>query len=316
VARIHVTDTPNATVMGNMTVVEPEGTGWTTGYPCAEGRPNASNNNYVFGQTTPNFAVLKADAAGDICIYTSANSHLIWDQVGATTAFATGNAVRKLDTRSSGKIGAGGFARVHVSDTGGVTVLGNITVTEPEGGGWTTAYPCADGRPNASNNNYVFGQTTPNFAVLKADAAGDICIYTSATAHLLFDQVGATGAFAATNAARKLDTRTSGKVGAGGFAKVHVSDTGGVTVLGNITVTQPDAGGWTTAYPCAEGRPNASNNNYVAGETTPNFAILKADAAGDICIYTSAPAHVIFDQVGATGAFGAGNAVRKLDTRG
>jgi hypothetical protein len=47
-------------------------------------------------------------------------------------------------------------------------------VTGPAGSGHTTAYPCSSGRPTASNNNYVSGQTIPNFAVVQSAANGDI----------------------------------------------------------------------------------------------------------------------------------------------
>jgi hypothetical protein len=86
-------------------------------------------------------------------------------------------------------------------------VFGNLTVDQPDGGGFTTAYPCADGRPNSSNSNYVSGQTIPNFAAVRADANGDICIYTTASAHLLWDQVATTTAITAANATRLLDPR-------------------------------------------------------------------------------------------------------------
>lgn len=100
VVRVHVSDVPGATVLGNLTVTEPEAAGFTTAYPCAEGRPLASNNNYGPGQTIPNFAVVRADSAGDICVFSMARTHLIWDQVGRTTAFATSNANRLFDSRT------------------------------------------------------------------------------------------------------------------------------------------------------------------------------------------------------------------------
>jgi hypothetical protein len=37
-------------------------------------------------------------------------------------------------------------------------------VTSPSGSGFTTAYPCNQGRPNASNNNFVKNQTV-NFVL-------------------------------------------------------------------------------------------------------------------------------------------------------
>ena len=133
--------------------------------------------------------------------------------VEATTAAGTGPSasgtvtLRPVDTRTSRKLAAGETARVHVSDTGGATVFGNLTVTAPEGVGHTTAYPCLEGRPLASNNNFVANQTIPNFAMVRADAEGYICLYTTTAAHLLWDQVGQSTGVAATNAVRLLDTR-------------------------------------------------------------------------------------------------------------
>ncbi len=311
---LHVTDSGADTVIGNLTVTEPGWSGFTTVYPCLEGRPLASNNNYVLGQTIPNLVVAKPDANGDVCLYTSAAAHLIWDQVGETSAFATHAPTRLVDTRQTGKLPAGGVQVVHVTDSGADTVIGNLTVTEPSGAGFTTVYPCLEGRPVASNNNYVAGQTIPNLVVAKPDADGDICLYTSTPAHLIWDQVAETDAFATHGATRLVDTRQTGKLPAGGFRVVHVSD-GPQTVIGNLTVTEPAGAGFTTVYPCLEGRPLASNNNYVSGETIPNLVMARSDANGDVCLYTSTSAHLIWDQVAETGAFDTHLAQRLIDTR-
>jgi hypothetical protein len=60
-----------------------------------------------------------------------------------------------------------------------------------------------------------------------------------------------------------------------GFESValHVTDTGADTVIGNLTVTGPTGTGYTTVYPCLEGRPHASNNNFLAGQTIPNLVV-------------------------------------------
>ncbi|MFN8040870.1 MAG: fibronectin type III domain-containing protein [Acidimicrobiales bacterium] len=316
VVPVHVTDTPNATVIGNLTVTQPGAAGYTTAFPCSGDRPLASNNNYLAGQTIPNFAVVQADANGNICLYTKAAGHLIWDQVGATTAFGVSAPTRVFDSRTSGKLAKDGVATVHVTDVPNATVLGNLTVTQPDESGFTTAFPCSGDRPLASNNNYLAGQTIPNFAVVQADANGNICLYTTASAHLIWDQVGATTAFGVSTPTRVFDSRVGGaKVAKGGVATVHVTDVPNATVLGNLTVTQPDESGFTTAYPCAGGRPLASNNNYLAGQTIPNFAVVQADANGNICLYTTASAHLIWDQVGATTAFGVSTPTRVFDSR-
>ena len=211
----------NATVYGNLTVTDTQGVGHTAGYPCAKGLPvtkdnvaATSINNFVAGDVTPNFAVIKADARGDICLYTSAPANLIWDHYGSTTNIPAGQAVRLYDTRLSTGKGAS-VTRVKTGKPNS-TVFGNLTVTEPEEAGFTSIYPCtenvprdANGRPLTSVNNYVAGQTTPNFAAAQADSNGEICIYTSAPAHLVWDQVAASTKVPTHYAERKLDTRTS-----------------------------------------------------------------------------------------------------------
>jgi hypothetical protein len=313
---LHVTNTGAKTVMGNLTVTQPSGSGFTTVYPCNQGRPTASNNNFVAGQTIPNFVAAHPDSNGDICIYTSSASHVIWDQVAETNAFTAHNPTRLLDTRAGTKPAAGQAVTVHVTDPGvAATVMGNLTVTDPAAAGFTTVYPCTDGRPTASNNNFAKGQTIPNFVAAHPDANGDICIYTSVSAQLIWDQVAETSAFAAQNATRLLDTRTGAKPAKGAVVTVHVTDSGATTVMGNLTVTAPTDAGFTTVYPCLDGRPTASNNNFVAGQTIPNFVAAHPDSAGNICIYTSASAHLIWDQVAETAAFAAHTATRIYDTR-
>ena len=44
--------------------------------------------------------------------------------------------------------------------------------------------------------------------------------------------------------------------------------------------------------------PNASNLNYLTGDTVPNSVITGLGAAGAICIYTSAATHLIVDIAG------------------
>jgi hypothetical protein len=66
----------------------------------------------------------------------------------------------------------------------------------------------------------------------------------------------------------------------------------------NLTVTEPTAAGYLTAYPCAPDPPLASNVNFVAGQSVPNMAISATDASGRLCVFNSAPAHWIIDVSG------------------
>ena len=63
----------------------------------------------------------------------------------------------------------------------------------------------------------------------------------------------------------------------------------------NATITQPEAAGHVTAWPCSEAMPDASILNYAPGQTIANTTILTTDENGDICFNTLASAHFIAD---------------------
>jgi hypothetical protein len=62
----------------------------------------------------------------------------------------------------------------------------------------------------------------------------------------------------------------------------------------NVTVTNPAAPGFLTVYPCGD-RPLASNLNYVADQTVPNFVISALSVDGEVCIDTIAIVDVVVD---------------------
>jgi hypothetical protein len=70
-----------------------------------------------------------------------------------------------------------------------------------------------------------------------------------------------------------------------------------VGVALNVTVTNPMAAGFLTVYPCGD-RPLASNLNYVADQTVPNFVIAALDPDGAVCIDTMTTTDVVVDLAG------------------
>lgn len=110
---------------------------------------------------------------------------------------------RVLNTRGGAKVGnaagAGAPYVLNVLGQGGVPTLGvgavalNVTVTQTEdptiGGGYVTVYPCGT-RPDASNLNFVGGQTIPNSVIAPVSASGEVCFDVYGTAHLLADVSG------------------------------------------------------------------------------------------------------------------------------
>jgi len=63
-------------------------------------------------------------------------------------------------------------------------------------------------------------------------------------------------------------------------------------------VTNAQAAGYITVFPCGSPQPNSSNLNYNAGTTIANLVMTKIGSGGKVCIYTSAAADVIVDVSG------------------
>nr|MDQ2729696.1 hypothetical protein [Actinomycetota bacterium] len=182
--------------------------GFVSAYPCTQGRPTASNVNYSAGQTVADLVALQPDANGDVCFYTNTPTDVIWDQTVETSAVTSHNAVRLLDTPTTGpSLGAGQSRQLHVTGTGAATVFGTLTVTNPTGPGFVSAYPCTQGRPTASNVNYSAGRTVADLVAVQPDANGDVCFYTNTPTDVIWDQTVETSAVTSHNAVRLLDTR-------------------------------------------------------------------------------------------------------------
>jgi hypothetical protein len=222
-------------------------------------------------------------------------------------------------------VGQGATVDLQVSGRGGVPASGvsavvmNVTVTEPSASSFLTAWPTGSPRPNASNLNYVAGQTVPNLVVAKVGTGGKVSLFNlSGNTHVVADVVGwygdgsgtSGGLFGSLEPSRILDTRSGNgappvKVGQGATVDLQVSGRGGVPASGvsavvmNVTVTEPSASSFLTAWPTGSPRPNASNLNYVAGQTVPNLVVAKVGTGGKVSLFNlSGNTHVVADVVG------------------
>ena len=108
-----------------------------------------------------------------------------------------------------------------------------------------------------------------------------------------------------------------------GVTRVMVRGESGVpadatAVAVNLTVANPRAGGFLTAFPCDVAQPVASNANFVREQVVAAAAIVPIGASGEICISNSERTNIIVD---VSGAFPAGSGfrpvtpVRLADTR-
>ena len=261
--------------------------------------------------------------------------------------------VRVLDTRH-GLRGTGPVAphgTLHLTVTGrsgwvpsGVSaVVLTVTVTQPTRAGNVTVYPDLTPEPLASNVNFVAGNTIPNLVMVEPGTDGGVAFTNNSpgTVHLVADISGyylggapsVPGAYHPRSPLRVLDTRRglgAGTVPAGGTVHLPVAaagvPAGALAVAMNVTVTQPTRAGNLTAYPDLTDEPTASNLNFLAGETIPNFVVVKLGSDGRVALTNNSPGAIqlIADVSGfylgggsptAPGAFVALSPVRVVDTR-
>lgn len=235
---------------------------------------------------------------------------------GATSPTRLFNALtptRIVDTRDATQgLPAGGSLALHVTGNFGVPALNqvaavalNITAVNPNAPGFMAAYPCSAGWSGTSNLNYTAGGIVPNAAIVAPDTTGDICIRTSAAAHLVVDVTGwyATSPNQLTMLpapTRLLDTRNRSiePVAASGVTQIATGATPGSTVILNITGTDGPAAGYVTAWPCDQTRPAVSNLNRSGPTPIANLALIPVDTLGRVCLFTQTASHLVVDQFG------------------
>jgi hypothetical protein len=345
----------------NVTVTSPTSAGFLTVWPSGTGKPEASNLNFAPGQTVPNMVIVPVGPDGNISIAASDGStDLIVDVLGwfpVGPAFTGLNPARLMDTRPGsgtidgrfagrGKVSGGTTVTLRATDRGGVPPSGassvalNVTVTGPTDAGFLTVWPAGTARPQASNLNFVPGQTVPNMVIVPVSADGQISVFVSdGAANILVDVLGwfpAGDAFVGLLPARLMDTRTgattidnrfsgTGKVAGGSVKDIQVVGRGGVPDSGvgsvalNVTVTGPTASGFVTVWPTGQAKPEASNLNYITNQTVPNMVIVPVSSDGQISVYVSdGKSDVIVDVLGwfPTGpAFSGLTPARLMDSR-
>ncbi|CAB4790685.1 MAG: hypothetical protein F2735_01990 [Actinobacteria bacterium] len=314
-------------VLLSVTATDSDGSGFITLYPCGSSRPWASNLNFVFGLTVSNAASVFVDVNGRVCIYTSVATHVVIDVDGAWSSASGSGALhaftpaRLVDSRvsSGAKLAAGAIHELVVAGVGGVApdataVVLSVTATEPDWAGFVTVYPCGGARPWASNVNFAAGQTVSTPATSAVGALGTICLYSSAPTHLVVDVMAdfspsaGSGVPISGQVERLADTRqitgsTNGNK-LGGGAVLHVAVPALATAITlNVTVTEPTAAGFVTAYPCTATPPFVSNVNFVSGQTVAEAVTVAVSASSEICVFASVPTHVVVDL---SVSFGAG----------
>ena len=193
----------------NLTVTEPETSGFVTAYTCGAPIPATSSINFAAGQTVANAIITGLGPSGSVCLFSSTRAHLVVDVSGwypNDLGYRPLAPARVMDTRADGATIDGLFmgigarvagsvtelpvvARDAVASTVGAVVL-NVTVTEPLISGFVTVFPCQPTVPLASNLNFVAGQTASSAVITKLSSNGTVCLFTSATVQLVVDISG------------------------------------------------------------------------------------------------------------------------------
>jgi hypothetical protein len=88
------------TLFGNLTVVDPEESGYVVAYDCARTKPETSNANFRAGRTIATAFVVGLTAGRELCVTSSVRAHILVDQSATSNVFGTlPPAVRAIDTR-------------------------------------------------------------------------------------------------------------------------------------------------------------------------------------------------------------------------
>jgi hypothetical protein len=189
------------------------GAGFVTVYPCDAERPTTSNLNPRANRDRPNLVVTPLAADGTVCFWSLFQTDLVVDVTGylanlggeAPTTFTSTTPFRFLDTRdpvrasvNAGTRGeplqAGQVLEVPVAGLRGIAADAtglslNLTITDPEGTGFLTAWPCGP-LPLASTANFRRGEIVANAAQLPLSADGSLCIFSPVTTHVVIDVNG------------------------------------------------------------------------------------------------------------------------------
>ena len=203
VETVLINDQSDGAVVANVTVDDPDGSGFLTVYPCGTTPPLTSNLNFFKGETIANLTVAHAGTNG-VCAVASAPTQVVVDVQGHISpgaGYTPIAPVRMTDTRSP--IGVPVAARVQPTQiielsfpvTSGIPVIAdtailNVTATDSVGGGYLAVFPCDVPVPFVSNVNIIKGDIRPNLVISRLGAGGTVCIIASVAMHVVVDLQG------------------------------------------------------------------------------------------------------------------------------
>ena len=293
--------------------------------------------NQVIAPLGAGGAVSLYNSSGQTDVVADLGGYVLSGDTGAAGRYEPLTPARIADSRPASQVGdyatpltAGTVRKIQVGGRGGVPATGvaavvlNLTATDTSASAYLTAWPDGAARPVASNLNWLPGQTVANRAIVKL-GAGAVDLYTPlGSADVVLDvggwlsdssAGGAGSLYTPVAPVRILDTRpASGPIGPystpfgqGQSRQVAVAGRSGLPASGlravaaNLTVTNPSAPGFLTAYPDDLSTPPLiSDLDFAAGQTVPALALTRLGGAdGGLDLYNLAgSADVIVDVLG------------------
>jgi hypothetical protein len=208
------------TIVGNVTTVGPQTSGYLTLFPGDAQRPLAASSNFNAGQVVNGPFTVGLAPSGEFKIFTFATTHLVVDVLGYYSSEAVDvngagllfnplpKPVRLLETRASQMVGcylpgaplisgventqpARGTCEGVTIPANALGVVGNATVVTPNAAGYLTLWPSTAQRPLVATANYNAGAVVNrHFIVGLGGADGAFKIYSFATTHLVVDVSG------------------------------------------------------------------------------------------------------------------------------
>ena len=193
----------------NAGVIQADGQGFATLFPCGANRPGSSTLNYAPSEVVANGALVQLGVGGTICVFANRTADVIID----VTAFVpTGSPIngllpaRLLESRPGeqtadgqqagiGRLAAGSEVEIQVTGRAGVpasatAALVNVTAIRSALNGFITLFPCGITRPEASTLNYAVGDVVANGAFVELGPGGRLCLYTHREVDVALDVTG------------------------------------------------------------------------------------------------------------------------------
>jgi hypothetical protein len=191
----------------NVTVVPGGLLSYLTTWPTGQGQPNVSTLNSFTGKVVANAAIVPSGAGGDISVYVSDPTQVIFDTNGYFAAPGGSGALsfypvtpcRVADTRSAaGPFGGPGLTansiRSFTIPDSGCSIPStakayslNVTVVPAGLLSYLTAWPAGAGQPFASTLNSFDGSIVANAAIVPAGASGGISVFVTDATDVILD---------------------------------------------------------------------------------------------------------------------------------